>query len=144
MAMAATAGRSCRGVLAIGTRRLLIGEGVTVMEGSFRAFDLADVADVRHAGATVNEQVALQHHTLLGNATGCVLRPAVSGGAGTVGRAVEVVGAVAACTFDVAAVSRTALAGPSDAARSNALLVVGGRSPGSGRFGTGNRLIGYD
>lgn len=144
LAMAATAGRECRGVLAVGTRRLLIGEGVSVMEASFRAFDLARVTDLRHAGASINETVALGHHTLLADATACVLRPALSGSPGKVARAVEITGTVTACTVDVAGVNRTALAGGDDAARRDRLLTVAGRAQPAGAFGRGSRLIGAD
>lgn len=140
--MAATVGGACRGVLAIGTRRLLIGEGVTVTEASFRAFDLSGVADVRHMGATINEEVMLQRHTLIADAVGCVLRPALSGAAGRVVRGIEVTGRAASCTIDPAALSWTALAGADEATRRASLVVVDGQPQGTGVFGAGSRVIG--
>ena len=138
LAMAATAGRACRGVLATGCRRLLIGEGVTAMEPSFRAFDFADVSDLRHRGATVNEQVALQHHTLIsGGATHCVLAPALSGAPGRVSRAIEMIGAGAArCTVDLAAIDVQALHS------ADARLIYDGHPQRADAFGRDNRVRG--
>ena len=142
MAMAATSGKNCRGVLAIGSTRLLIGDGVTVMESSFRAFDLSGCADVRHMGATVNEQVVLERHTLLNDATACVIRPAMSGAASKVVCAVEITGGrTAACTIDLAAMNPAVLQGSDAIARRDALLVINGKPQGPGPFGAGNRIV---
>ncbi|MDB5696256.1 MAG: hypothetical protein JWN21_1799 [Sphingomonas bacterium] len=134
LAMASTAGRQCRGVLGVDARRLSVGDGITVMEPSFRAFDFANVADLRHRGATVNEQVVLQHHTLLsGSATACVLAPALSGAAGKVLAGVEIKGVATRCTVDVAAIDTAAL-------RGGVRLIVDGKPQGAGAFGAGNSL----
>ena len=143
LAMASTAGRQCRGVLAIGTQRLRIGEGVTVMEGTFRAFDLKDVTDLRHAGATVNEAAILEHHTLVtGTADRCVLRPALSGAPSRVARGVTLPSGTSGTTVDLAGISRITLGGATDAARAAVTLTVGDRPQGSGAFGGGNLVVG--
>lgn len=141
LAMAATAGGTCRGVYAISSTGLSVGRGTVCMEGSYRAVELTDCSNCDIAIATSNNQVVLDHAIYVsGTNTANSFAPKITGEAAQVNDGIYLAGTGSTrCFVDVSSMNWGVLAGADDAAKkANRVLYNGTGLTAAGAFGTGN------